>query len=222
MAAHIRSAVFTGRLVGDERISQDAIAEELGVSRVPVREALIALERDGLVASEPHRGTYVIPILEEDIEDHYRMYGMIQGMAAGRAVDHLTEEALGRLQQLHDEMSRTEDPSRLHGLDSEFHRMIIRSGASKRVRSVLLHLSNKLAQEVFLLPAGTNPDANAEHARILDALRRGDATEVDRASQDHLQHEGRIVVAALRKAGVLAGDGDVAPVQRPSPDVAAG
>ena len=81
VADHIRSMIFDGRLRAGQRVPQDAIAAELGVSRLPVREALITLEADGLVAAEPHRGVFVVPIRAEDIEDHYRLYGMAQGLA---------------------------------------------------------------------------------------------------------------------------------------------
>ena len=204
VAEHIRSHIFNGTLKAGQRVPQDAIAAELGVSRIPVREALITLESDGLVASEPHRGTFVVPIRSEDIEDHYRIYGMAQGLAARGAARRITEPVLARLDELHEQMSANQDIDLVHDLNWEFHSLINRTGASRRTLSVLRHLSHNLPREVYSLPAAASPQANRGHARIIAALRAGDADEADLANRDHVQQEGDQVVASLKRSGVLA------------------
>jgi DNA-binding GntR family transcriptional regulator len=204
VADHIRSAIFSGALKAGQRVPQDAIAAELGVSRLPVREALIALEADGLVTSEPHRGVFVVPIRREDIEDHYRVYGMVQGLATARAVHRMTEPVLDRLQSLHERMSASDDPDLLHDLNWEFHSLINRTGGSRRVLSVLRQLAHNLPREVYELPPGASPQANQGHAKILAALRAGDAAAADAASREHVGHEGEHVIAVLRRDDVLA------------------
>jgi len=204
VAEHIRSMIFDGRLRAEQRVPQDAIAEELGVSRLPVREALIALEADGLVASEPHRGTFVVPIRSEDISDHYRLYGMAQGMAAAGAVRRITEPVLEKLEQLHQQMSASTDTDEVHDLNWEFHSLINRTGASRRTLSVLRQLSHNLPQEVYSLGAASSSRANEDHARIITALRAGDEAEADRLNREHVISEGHQVVEALKRAGVLA------------------
>jgi DNA-binding GntR family transcriptional regulator len=204
VAEHIRSHIFNGTLKAGQRVPQDAIAAELGVSRIPVREALIILESDGLVASEPHRGTFVVPIRSEDIEDHYRIYGMAQGLAARGAARRITEPVLARLDELHEQMNANQDTDQLHDLNWEFHSLINRTGASRRTLSVLRHLSHNLPREVYSLPAAASPQANRGHARIIAALRAGDADEADLANRVHVQEEGDQVVAALKRSGVLA------------------
>jgi DNA-binding GntR family transcriptional regulator len=200
---HIRSSIFNGTLKPNQRVPQDAIAAELGVSRVPVREALISLEQNGLVASEPHRGVFVVPIRAEDVDDHYRMYGMIQGLAAARAVNRITEPVLERLESLHREMCSSEDPVRLRELNFEFHALINKTGGSTRVRSVLRHLSHNLPRELYYLSPGASPEANVGHARILEALRNRDEAAADAANQQHVRQEGEVVVSALRRNGIL-------------------
>jgi DNA-binding GntR family transcriptional regulator len=204
VSAHIRSAIFDGSLKPGQRVPQDAIAAELGVSRLPVREALIALEADGLVVSEPHRGVFVVPIRREDIEDHYRVYGMVQGLAASRAVHRITEPVLERLEELHEKMCASDDPDLLHDLNWEFHSLINRTGGSRRVLSVLRQLAHNLPREVYELPPGASPQANKGHAKILAALRSGDPAAVDAANREHVQQEGEHVVAVLRRDGVLS------------------
>jgi DNA-binding GntR family transcriptional regulator len=204
VADHVRSMIFDGRLRAEERVPQDAIAAELGVSRLPVREALITLEADGLVASEPHRGMFVVPIRAEDIEDHYRLYGMAQGLAATGAVRRITSPVLARLDELVAAMDGGGDPDLMHDLNWEFHSLINHTGASTRTLSMLRHLSHNLPREVYSLPDPASPEANRGHARIVAALRAGDATAVDVANREHVQREGDQVVAALKRAGVLS------------------
>jgi DNA-binding GntR family transcriptional regulator len=201
---YVRSRIFDGTLKADQRIPQDAVATALGVSRVPVREALIALEQHGLVASEPHRGTYVVPIRAEDIDDHYRMYGMIQGLAAARAVHSITEPVLDRLTALHEQMCAGDDPDLLWDLNYDFHSLVNHTGGSSRVRAVLRHLSHNFPRELYALTPGSSPEANAGHAKILAALRARDGVAADLANQEHVRAEGENIVVALRRAGILA------------------
>lgn len=204
VADHIRSSIFNGTLKPHQRVPQDAIAAELGISRVPVREALISLEQNGLVASEPNRGMFVVPIRHEDIDDHYKMYGMIQGLAAARAVRRMTEPVLARLEALHEQMCANDDPDLLRHLNFEFHALINKTGGSTRVRSVLRHLSHNLPRELYYLVPGSSPEANEGHARILKALRESDETAVNNASQDHVRREGETVLATLKRRGILS------------------
>ena len=204
VAEHIRSLIFNGTLKAEQRVPQDAIAAELGVSRIPVREALIALEADGLVASEPHRGTFVVPIRSEDIEDHYRIYGMAQGLAARGAARRITEPVLARLDELHEQMCTNQDADLLHDLNWEFHSLINHTGASRRTLSILRQLSHNLPREVYSLPAAASPQANRGHARIIAALRAGDADQADLTNREHVQQEGDQVVGKLKRSGVLA------------------
>ena len=203
VADRIRALIFDGTLRSGQRVPQDALAEELGVSRLPVREALITLETEGLVSSEPHRGTFVVPILQEDIEDHYRMYGMIQGLAANRAARRLNEVTLARLRALHEQMCGTETWGPYHDLDWEFHALVTQTGGSRRLTSVLRQLGHNLPRAVYENPSGSIEDSNAGHALILAALERGDGAGADRACVDHTVAEGRHVVDKLRRAHVL-------------------
>jgi DNA-binding GntR family transcriptional regulator len=169
-----------------------------------VREALIALEQHGLVASEPHRGAYVVPIRAVDIDDHYKMYGMIQGLAASRAVHSITEPVLERLTALHEQMCAGEDPDLLWDLNYDFHSLINHTGGSSRVRAVLRHLSHNFPRELYTLSPGSSPEANEGHAKILAALRDRDGAAADTANREHVRLEGEIIVAGLRRAGILA------------------
>jgi len=85
VASELREMILAGRLGSGERIDQDAVAESHGMSRLPVREALIALEQEGLVVNTPRRGAYVAQLSPEDVQDQYEVYGLVAGIASARA-----------------------------------------------------------------------------------------------------------------------------------------
>ena len=106
VAEHIRRLILDGTLKPNEKIPQDEVAGELGVSRIPVREALLTLAADGFVVLEPYRGAFVAPLERADIRDQFELYGLIHGFAASRAVAVITEETLQRLDEIHAEFEQ--------------------------------------------------------------------------------------------------------------------
>ncbi len=196
--------IFDGSLKGGQRIPQEALAEKLGVSRVPVREALIALESDGLVASVPHRGMYVVPIRAEDVRDHYTIYGMVQGLAAAGAARRMPAESLVRLEELLQQMREVEDQDVLNDLHWQFHALVNRSGGSQRTRSVLRQLARNLPREISVLAAAVPVvEANRQHGILVEAIKAGDPVLADYISREHVRAEGEQVVATLAERGVL-------------------
>lgn len=200
----IKEMIFDGSLLRGQRVPQDSIAADLGVSRLPVREALISLEAEGLIDSEPHRGSFVVPIRREDIDDHYRIYGMVQGLASRRAASRITSPTLDRLRQLHEDMQASDEADLVHNLNWEFHSLINQTGGSRRLLSILRQLARNLPRSVYEAPPAASPEANRGHQRILDALIAGDGDAADAASRAHVQTEGEYVIAKLQRDGILA------------------
>src|SRR5207237_8707874 len=93
-----------------QRVPQDEIARELGISRIPIREALIALESGGWVTIELHRGAFVTALDEQAVRDHYELYGLVYGFAARRALARRPEGLGDQLVKLAGAMNRTDDP----------------------------------------------------------------------------------------------------------------
>src|ERR1700684_2786929 len=100
IASHVRSLIFEGELRPGMRVPQDAIAQDLGVSRIPVREALIVLEREGWVTNEMHRGAFINALDEPTVHDHYELFGLIYGFAAKRAASRRSAELPDHLAEL--------------------------------------------------------------------------------------------------------------------------
>jgi DNA-binding GntR family transcriptional regulator len=197
VAAHIREAILAGRLRPGARIDQDAIADELGVSRLPVREALISLDQEGLIVTIPRKGSYVSHIDRGDIADHYQIFGQVAGLAAARSVARLDETDLARLADLHDRMSQAENLQEQQRLNHEFHRTINKAAGSQRMSSMLQLLSRSLPMPYADFPAEWLDEANRQHRDILDALTRRDTLAAQRSMEQHINASARHAIEVL-------------------------
>ncbi|GAA5146150.1 GntR family transcriptional regulator [Microbacterium pseudoresistens] len=203
VAQHVRDLILSGELRPGIRIDQDAIADELGVSRLPVREALITLETEGLVEGIARRGMYVAQLERDDIRDHYEMYGMLSGIAASRLAGAPDAAVLEQLESVQREMRATEDPHEHDRLNYAFHQLINRAGASRRLRSVLRVLSQNMPSAFFAQPVEWDwkERAIAEHDDIISALRDGDADAAFAKLSGHFRHTGEQAVRVLERQG---------------------
>ncbi len=155
------------------RVPQDAIANDLGVSRIPVREALIVLEREGWVTNEMHRGAFINALDEQAVHDHYELFGLIYGFAAKRALARGSAELPEQLAEIQKSFARTDSPDELFDLSMAFHSSIVRATGSPRITVALRALSALVPGNFFELV----PDA-------VEVERRGLAAIV-RAMQQH-------------------------------------
>ena len=200
VAAELRELILSGGLTQGERIDQDAVADSHGMSRLPVREALITLEQEGLVVTEPRRGTYVASLTPEDVVDQYEVYGLVAGMAAARAARRLTPDELDELRRTHQQFTRARGGAAQQRANTAFHRTINRA-AGQRLRSVLGLLSRSLPSQHYLFDSAWAGLAAEHHERVLTAIERRDADAARAAMVDHLLVSGEAAVAALRRKG---------------------
>src|SRR6185312_512624 len=97
VVTHVVNLVLTGKLRSGDRLDRGEIADELGLSRVPVQEALVQLERDGVVSTQYHRGAYVERFDENAVREHHELYGVLNGIASARAADRPSTELTDEL-----------------------------------------------------------------------------------------------------------------------------
>jgi DNA-binding GntR family transcriptional regulator len=200
VAGELRDSILNGRLAPGERIDQDGIAEQLSMSRLPVREALIALEQEGLVVNTARRGSYVAETQPEDVLDQYEVYGLVAGIAAARAAERLSPDDLVALAKAHEQFTRAKGGAAQQRANEEFHRIINRA-ASRRLRSVLGLLARSLPSHHYMFDSQWARLAAEHHATILKAIERRDADAARKAMSDHLIVSGHEAVAALRAKG---------------------
>lgn len=208
VAKRVRADIFEGRLKPRQKIDQDRLADELGISKLPVREALILLENEGLVDNLPRRGSYVAALTPADIEDHYRLIGLVSGLAARAAAPVITDETLQRLRKTLDELGQTQDPSRQEELNFEFHRLINRVAGTRRLRSALRLFTNTMPSHFYDYATGWTEAARDAHEKIYEALAARDPDAAEAAVAEHMSWGSDIAVENLRRAGFWDGDVD--------------
>lgn len=201
VASRLRELIFSGDLRPGSKIDQDELAQKFGVSKLPIREALITLESEGLVDNLPRRGSFVAPLSREDITDHYDVFGVIAGMAAERASAAFTDEDLDLLEDLVVQMEQSTSTAEQEELNFRFHRLINRAGASRRMRWVLQLLGKSIPTRYFELISGWAEMAHSQHREIIDAFRRGDAEAARHAVERHLRDSAQHAVHILEERG---------------------
>ncbi len=201
VADFLRTQIFSGELKPGTKIDQDATAATLGVSKLPIREALIALESEALLINVPRRGAFVATLSQDDVRDHYAAYGLASAIAARRVSERLTDLELGELEAILEEMKATSDPVELEQLHRRFHRTINKVGGSQRLNAFLLTLSESLPTR-FLKSAAGWPDATLPNLeRVLDALRRRDPEAAAASMREHLREGGEYAIKVLGDNG---------------------
>lgn len=181
-ALYIRKLIFEGHLRSGERVHQDDVARALGLSRIPVREALISLEREGWVTIEPNRGAFVTPLDAQVVRDHYELYGIVFGFAAKRALQR-SEELLGdKLAQIADDFSRNTNAQEAQRLAIAFNGTVTDAANSPRVNVVLRALSSLVPGDFYALI----PNALTTQTRGFVAIARAcQALDGDRAATEY-------------------------------------
>ena len=140
-ALYIRKLIFDGYLRPGARVHQDDVAQALGISRIPVREALIALEQQGWVTIEPNRGAFVTLLDEQAVRDHYELYGLVYGFAAKKALER-SDGILGeKLGQLAADYAGAADPAEAQRIALAFHAAVIDAAGSPRIDVLVRALS---------------------------------------------------------------------------------
>jgi DNA-binding GntR family transcriptional regulator len=207
--AYIRRAVLSGELPPGSKIKQDEIASHLGVSKLPVREALIALEAEGVVDNRARRGAFVAQLTEQDVREHFAIYGALAALATERAATTLGDADLDRLGSLTEQMSQARTIRSWQPLNDAFHHTVNEAGASRRLLSLLGQLARTIPIE-FAGRGGVPDWTYQDHVAIVDALRSGDAARAGRLMREHLERGADEAVAALHAAGFWpAGNGAV-------------
>lgn len=192
----LREAIVVGRFPPGLRLIETELAEQLGTSRAPIREALRQLEQEGLVASSPYRGTEVVGVSQDEIEQVLVPIRLtIERFAFARASSILEDEDLGNLQDLVDEMraaAERQDADTLADADVRFHQYVIEHSGQPHCLQMWRAIQPRV-RAYFRRDApryGRHPDLAAQHQELLDALRTRSADVVRKAVEDHVTTYG--------------------------------
>ncbi len=203
VAAHVLDRLFAGELRSGQRLDLDEIAATLGVSRVPVREALIQLERDGLVERAHYKRAFVAEFDGETVREAFELYGMLSALTNRRVAARRDPAVLEALAKLDERLADCDDPAEFESLARDFRRVVNVAGARNHLRALLRTFSGLVPVAArFSIDDALGAERAALHAEYT-AILSGDPDAAGAAALAHLRLTADNAVAALRRRGVF-------------------
>jgi len=199
----MRRAIVVGELAPGAHLKEPLLAERFGVSRLPVREAIAQLEREGLVRIEPRRGAYVIGVTEQDIHDIYECRLLLETYAIERTARRIDEEGVAALNTLIVSMEAAMAAGRVQAVaacDMAFHRLIISLSGNRALSNAWEPLAPLIETALSIAEATVEdlPQAVHGHNDIVAALVLHDSKGAAELLRDHLPGGERLVHEAIR------------------------
>lgn len=202
----LRNKIISGDLAPGERLVIKRIAEEYGVSDIPVREALRLLDKDNLIRYMPYGSAFVREVTDGEIYEVFFIRGMLEGAATQLSVNFVTEMTIRKLSQLCEQMevcAKGGDYKEYSALNREFHRTIFDTLPFKKLTDQIEELWYSYGWLHLSFRFGTNrmEASNGEHRQILAALRDRSMARAGRAAFDHKQNARKAFIAARHQDG---------------------
>ena len=199
---NIRQAIVKGIFAPGERLMEIQLADDLGVSRTPVREAIRKLELEGFVVMIPRRGTYVANLSIKDINDVYEIRISLDVLAAGLAAERIEPEELEELNRLLLEISeaaRTGPMDKIVRLDTAFHDVLYKASRNDRLRNIINNLREQITgiRGTSMRYPGRLADTLEEHRALVDSLAARDSERAQAAARIHLENAEHTLLKAM-------------------------
>jgi DNA-binding GntR family transcriptional regulator len=204
VADHILRLLFSGQLRGGDRIDLDEVAGTLGVSRVPVREGLLQLERDGLVERAHYRRAHVAAFDADTVHEAFELYGMLSALTNRRVAAKGDDGVLETLGKLDESLAGCDDVDEYERLAREFRRVVNLAAAGNHLRALLRTFSGLVPAAARFSIEDALPAERAALHREYEALRAGDPEAAARAAVEHIRMTADTAVRALRRRGVFS------------------
>lgn len=196
VARHVRALIFDGELHPGQRLPQDDIADDLGISRIPVREAIIALEREGWLRVEPHRGAFVLPLDETAVIDRFALYGRFYGFAAGRAIERMEPDELATLTGLAAKVAAARTIKAMDTANTRYFATLVSIAASSRLESVMRSIDQIVPGNFFAAVPDSMVIQQRGVAELQAAIEARDPAAAERAT-DEMDHDQALAVIAM-------------------------
>lgn len=203
----LRNAIIKQILKPGERLMEIQLADELGVSRTPVREAIRKLELEGLVVMVPRRGAYVAGISMRDIHEVFQVRGALEALAAGLAAERITPEELEDMErQLVKEAEETEANNlrSIVEIDTSFHDIMYKAARNQKLIQMVNNLQEQLQRfrSASLARPGRSKTALDEHKKIVEALAARDNKLAEQLAIEHIENAENAMILSLEQQGI--------------------
>ena len=189
----LREAIRSGVLKPGERLMEIQLADELGVSRTPVREAMRKLELEGYVIMLPRRGTYVANISIRDINEVFEIRTTLDALASGLAAERITEEELEQLERLLvsiGENIETRNMKKVVEDDMEFHDILYKASRNQRLVGIISNLREQMTRfrSMTMSYPGRLKKTLEEHSRLVEAIAQRDVELAQKLAVEHMEN----------------------------------
>lgn len=200
----LREAIISGLLKPGERLMEIQLAEELGVSRTPVREAIRKLELEGFVVMVPRRGTYVADLSIKDINEVFEIRTALDVLAAGLAAERITEEELEQMERLLVEIGEYIDQGDIDNIvevDTRFHDILYSASRNDRLVGIISNLREQFTRfrTVSMAFPGRLKDTLDEHRKMLEAIAQRNVELAQQIAREHMENSEQTLLHSIKQ-----------------------
>jgi DNA-binding GntR family transcriptional regulator len=204
IVTELRNAIVSGEYKSGDHLTETALSLRFGASRTPIREALNRMEKEGFIKITPGKGARVVKLSLKDISDIYDMLIVLEGLACKLACNQLTDEQIGKLEQLYLKTMKASGRKNLDlmsELNIQFHWIITEATSNSYLIDVRFKFRNLIDQfgRISYLVPGQIKATLVEHQKIIDAFKRRNPTSAELLTKKHLENGKKRVLKYLSK-----------------------
>ncbi len=198
----IRDAIISGALKPGEKVAEPELAERFGISRTPIREAFRQLESEGYLTVIPRKGAVVVSFSQRDVEEFYAIKSILEGYAARRACEKLSDREIQRLEGINEKLrTLAEDGDIKHffKVHNDFHELFIKAADNDKLTDLIASLVGKfqrLRVASLSLPGRMRVSVD-EHEKIIDAFRARDAEKAEKLVRKNAEYGGKVLMQGV-------------------------
>ncbi|HIU64629.1 MAG TPA: GntR family transcriptional regulator [Candidatus Avacidaminococcus intestinavium] len=201
----IRQAITAGVFKPGERLMEIQLAEEMGVSRTPVREAIRKLELEGFIVMIPRRGTYVADISIKDITEVYEIRTALEILAAGLAAERISDDELQEMQRLLVEIGKhmeDDDMEKIVEADTAFHDVLYQASRNERLGNIISNLREQITtlRGRSMHYPGRLRDTLEEHRAIVESIAHRNVDKAQVAAREHMENAEHTLLKAIEES----------------------
>jgi DNA-binding GntR family transcriptional regulator len=211
VVSHVVNLVLTGKLRSGDRVDRNEIAQELGLSRVPIQEAVVQLEHDGILSTRYHRGAYVERFDESVVREHHELYGLLIGIASSRAAADANSQFLDQLGALIDLMRSSKESRAFQDTAWKLRQIINDEYAGPRLQAAIRASQTFIPRAFWSAYLNNHDEMLPFYETEVDAIVRRDPDTARTACVERAELMGRIMLTELVRRGVLKPSGATRP-----------